>query len=108
MASPAPTLKQDDVKLLMAVCDQFGEVDTKKLAEKLGCTSTAAYKRWKRFKERHFGDEKNPEANGGDGEGEASTAATPKTPTGGKKMGAGKSHHFTRHSIALLTPDSGI
>jgi hypothetical protein len=90
MASPSPALKQADVELLIAVCEQFGEVDTKKLSEKLGCTSTAAYKRWKRFKERTFGvDKKSDDADGNEGEGDggAGMSATPKTPKGGKKTG---------------------
>lgn len=107
MASTAPTLKQADVELLIAVCDQFGEVDSKKLGEKLGCTSTAAYKRWKRFKERTFGDEKKTEeANGDEGEGEVGGegegSGDPKTPKGGKKTGAGKSQ-FQLSSRQLLT-----
>jgi hypothetical protein len=92
MASPSPALKQADVELLIAVCEQFGEVDTKKLSEKLGCTSTAAYKRWKRFKERTFGvEKKSDDADGnegeGDGQGGAGMSATPKTPKRGKKSG---------------------
>jgi hypothetical protein len=92
MASPSPALKPADLELLIAVCEQFGEVDTKKLGEKLGCTSTAAYKRWKRFKQRTFGDEKNgDDADGNEGEGnaegDAGMSATPKTPKGGKKSG---------------------
>jgi hypothetical protein len=90
MASPSPALKHADVELLIAVCEQFGEVDTKKLGEKLGCTSTAAYKRWKRFKQRTFGDEKkgdDADGNEGDAEGDAGMSATPKTPKGGKKSG---------------------
>jgi hypothetical protein len=92
MASPSPALKHADVELLIAVCEQFGEVDTKKLGEKLGCTSTAAYKRWKRFKERTFGvEKKSDDADGNEGEGgdegEAGMSATPKTPKGGKKSG---------------------
>jgi len=92
MASPSPALKQADLELLIAVCEQFGEVDAKKLGEKLGCTSTAAYKRWKRFKQRTFGDEKiGDDADGNEGEGNAEgdggMSATPKTPKGGKKSG---------------------
>ena len=95
MASPSPALKQADVELLLAVCEQFGEVDTKKLSEKLGCTSTAAYKRWKRwkrFKERTFGvEKKSDDADGNegedDGQGGAGMSATPKTPKRVKKSG---------------------
>lgn len=99
MASPAPALKQADVELLIAVCEQFGEVDPKKLGEKLGCTSNAAYKRWKRFKERNFGDEK---ANGEEGEGSEANVTTPMTPKGGKADGKSQLQFTSRPNFDQL------
>jgi predicted transcriptional regulator len=59
------TLKQADVDLLVAVCKQLGKVDTKQLAEDLGINTSAAGMRWKRFRDRTFGDKKEAEAEGG-------------------------------------------
>jgi hypothetical protein len=96
MATPATpgtvTLKQADIDLLVAVCEQFNEVDNKQLGAKLGCSTTAAYKRWTRFKERTFGDKKEGEQsqNGEDVEGEVKMPKTPKSGKKGATGGSGK------------------
>jgi hypothetical protein len=59
------TLKQADIDLLVAVCKQLGKVDTKQLAEDLGVNTSAAGMRWKRFRDRTFGDKKEAETEGG-------------------------------------------
>ncbi len=100
MATSAVTLKQADIDLLVAVCDQFNEVDAKKLGVKLGCSTTAAYKRWKRFKERTFGEKKEGEQgeNSNEGEGEVKTPPSKRgkkgdaAGVGGKKGNAKRGH----------------
>jgi hypothetical protein len=79
--SAAVSLSQTDFDLLVAVVDQLESVDVKKLADKLGCTANAAGKRWRRFKEKTFGDKKKSDEadDNAEGEGESSEAKV-KTP----------------------------
>jgi hypothetical protein len=88
--SAAVSLNQTEIDLLVAVVDQLESVNTKKLADKLGCTANAAGKRWRRLKEKIFGENKaGDEADdNAEGEGESSAVKTPKS--AGKKA-VGKS-----------------
>lgn len=92
MTTPNSTLAQADIDLLLAVCEQFGHVDSEKLAEKLGCTTNAAGKRWTRFKIKYFGA-KDIGADGGDADGQGQgegDMTTPKSPKSTGKNGTGR------------------